>query len=127
MGAGVQIIMSVSKGNELLQELYQRLTGLWYNEGKYKGQPFRQPEVKELLEKILKEYGDEKMKEIAVSLWELTKEEVCELKDNQQVLIYNPITRTYKVEYCDKKCIARNKHVIPDLKYFTFENYKESN
>ena len=50
--------MSVSKGNELLQELYQRLTGLWYNEGKYKGQPFRQPEVKELLEKILKEYGD---------------------------------------------------------------------
>ena len=46
----------ISKGNELLQELYQRLTGLWYNEGKYKGQRFNQSQVKELMKRIIKEY-----------------------------------------------------------------------
>ena len=50
--------MSVSKGNELLQDLYQRLLGLWHNEGKYKGKPFNQSEVKDLMERILKEYED---------------------------------------------------------------------
>jgi hypothetical protein len=49
--------MSVSKGNELLQDLYQRLLGLWHNEGKYKGKPFNQSEVKDLMERILKEYN----------------------------------------------------------------------
>lgn len=50
----------ISKGNELLQELYERLTGHWYNQGKYKGQRLPQKEVKELLEKILIEYKQEK-------------------------------------------------------------------
>jgi hypothetical protein len=49
----------ISKGNELLQELYERLTGHWHNQGKYKGQPFNQRQVKELMEMILKEYQDE--------------------------------------------------------------------
>lgn len=48
----------ISKGNELLQELYERLTGHWFNQGKYKGQSFNQTQVKELLERILKEYDD---------------------------------------------------------------------
>lgn len=51
--------MSVSKGNELLQELYERLTGHWYNTGRYKGQAFNQKQVKELLEKILGEYNND--------------------------------------------------------------------
>lgn len=51
--------MSKSKGNELLQELYERLTGRWYNTGKYKGQVFNQLQVKELLKKILTEYEDD--------------------------------------------------------------------
>lgn len=53
----------ISKGNELLQELYQRLTGLWYNEGKYKGQRFNQSQVKELMKRILKEYDDTNIEE----------------------------------------------------------------
>lgn len=48
--------MSVSKGNELLQELFERLQGRWYKIGKYKNEEFSQPQVKELLENILKEY-----------------------------------------------------------------------
>lgn len=51
--------MSVSNGNELLQELYARLTGLWFNEGKYAGKPFPQAEVMEMVNKIAKEYEDE--------------------------------------------------------------------
>ena len=51
--------MSVSKGNELLQELYERLQGRWYNEGKYAGQKFSVDDVKDLLNKILKEYEND--------------------------------------------------------------------
>ena len=51
--------MSVSKGNELLQELYKRLTGLWYNQGIYAGKKFNNEEVKTLLREILKEYKNE--------------------------------------------------------------------
>ena len=48
--------MSISKGNELLQELYARLKGLWEHKGKYAGQSFPQSEVKDLLKRIIKEY-----------------------------------------------------------------------
>ena len=47
---------NVSKGNELLQELYERLKGNWYNQGKYAGKRFTQKDVKEILKKILTEY-----------------------------------------------------------------------
>ena len=50
--------MSISKGNELLQELYERLRGLWYKQGLYRNMPCPQPEVKEMLEKILEEYNE---------------------------------------------------------------------
>ena len=56
--------MSKSKGNELLQDLYERLTGHWYNKGKYAGQSFSVSDVKCHIEKILFEYrenGDEKI------------------------------------------------------------------
>lgn len=48
----------ISKGNELLQELYERLKGNWENTGKYKGQPFPVKDVKALMEKILGEYNE---------------------------------------------------------------------
>ena len=51
--------MSKSKGNELLQDLYERLKGRWENKGKYKGQSFTTENVKEYLLKIVKEYEDE--------------------------------------------------------------------
>lgn len=46
----------ISKGNELLQELYERLKGLWEHKGKYAGKRFPQGEVKDLLKRIIKEY-----------------------------------------------------------------------
>ena len=51
--------MSKSKGNELLQDLYERLKGRWENKGKYKGQSFTTENVKEYLLKIVKEYEDD--------------------------------------------------------------------
>ena len=50
--------MSKSKGNELLQDLFERLKGRWENEGKYKGQSFTVEDVKNLLRQILKEYDE---------------------------------------------------------------------
>ena len=46
----------ISKGNELLQELYKRLKGLWEHEGKYAGKSFPHNEVKDLMKRILNEY-----------------------------------------------------------------------
>ena len=43
--------MSISKGNELLQELYSKLKALWE-----KGQPCPISEVKELIKQIYMEY-----------------------------------------------------------------------
>lgn len=51
--------MSLSKGNELLQDLYARLTGHWYNEGKYAGQSFDRAQVKEFMLRIIAEYEDD--------------------------------------------------------------------
>ena len=46
----------ISKGNELLQELYKRLKGLWEHEGKYAGKGFSHNEIKDLMKRILKVY-----------------------------------------------------------------------
>ena len=51
--------MSVSKGNELLQELYERLKGVWKKKGKYKNCVFKQNEIKLLLKKIITEYEND--------------------------------------------------------------------
>ena len=51
--------MSKSKGNELLQELYDRLNGAWYKQGKYAGQVFTQKQAKDLVERIKKEYEED--------------------------------------------------------------------
>ena len=46
--------MSISKGNELLQELYTRLKGLWEQ-----GQPFPKAERIKLIKEIAKEYEND--------------------------------------------------------------------
>lgn len=61
------------------------------------------------------------MKEIVVSLWELTREEAKTLPQNMQMLVYNPLAGTYHVEWGGKKNFVNNKHAIPQLKYFRFE------
>ena len=35
-----------------------------------------------------------------------------------QILIYNPITKSYKLEYADSRCIANSKHAEPRLEYY---------
>ena len=56
-------IESISKGNELLQELYLRLEGHWFQRGKYAGQRFPVNDVKDLLKRIIKEYDNTDFKE----------------------------------------------------------------
>lgn len=63
------------------------------------------------------------MKRIEISLWEITKDEVLKLPSSTQILIYNTITCTYRVEWADdKNCIARSKHASEFLRYFSFED-----
>lgn len=60
------------------------------------------------------------MKEISVTMWELTKEEAASRKGGQ-ILVYNPIMEHYRIENCAaKNCIARNKHALKELIYFSF-------
>ena len=59
-------------------------------------------------------------KKIDVALWELAKDEAARLPEGTQVLIYNPITDDYKLERIGKNCLARCKHAVPQLKYFSF-------
>ena len=61
------------------------------------------------------------MKKIDVAMWELTKEEVCKKSANEEILIYNPMTKNHRVECCDKKCIARSKRAAKYLVYLSFE------
>ena len=46
----------IGKGNELLEELFERLRGRWYKQGRFKNEPFTTEDVKKLLKEILKEY-----------------------------------------------------------------------
>ena len=62
------------------------------------------------------------MKRIEISLWEITKEEALKLPSSTQILIYNTITCTYRVEWADdKNGIVRSKHASEYLRYFSFE------
>ena len=58
---------------------------------------------------------------IEVSLWELTKNEAAALPDGTQVLIFNSLTDSYKLERIGKSCLARSRNAISELKYFSFE------
>lgn len=51
--------MSLGRGNELVQELYERLTGLWYKKGIYKNERLTATEVKKLITEIKKEYDED--------------------------------------------------------------------
>ena len=55
--------MSVSRGNELLQELYNRLTGLWYKKGRYRTERITLQEVKEPINEIKKEYDEDEVRQ----------------------------------------------------------------
>ena len=44
-----------------------------------------------------------------------SKDEILEMEEQEQYLIWNPFTNTFKVEYADKRCIARNKYCAKEL------------
>jgi hypothetical protein len=51
-------LSNLSRGNELLQELYNRLTGSWYKKGRYKNERITRQEMMALMEQILREYKE---------------------------------------------------------------------
>lgn len=57
-------------------------------------------------------------------LIEITKEQALELED-EQILIYNPVTKKYYIEEAGIGFIARSKRSITTLQYFRFTERKE--
>ncbi len=62
------------------------------------------------------------MKEISVSLWELTKEETAKKTEGDQILIYNPLTGRFRLENGGKGSLSRSKTAYSGLKYFSFKD-----
>ena len=58
-----------------------------------------------------------------VIIWkEVSREYVISLNaESKPVLIYNPFTNIYRVEYTGIRCIANSKHAEPRLKYYMLE------
>ncbi len=52
---------------------------------------------------------------------ELTKEEVLNLQEGTQYVVYNPFTDSLSVEIANKKDIAHNKYCEPRLKFYVKE------
>lgn len=61
------------------------------------------------------------MKEVTISLIELTKEEAAKLPDGKELLVYNSFMNTYKIHYAGHNCIARIKYAASYLRYFIFD------
>ena len=59
------------------------------------------------------------MKEISLKAWQLTKEEAKQKTENEQILIYNQITKQLKLENGGKKCIANSKYAYSGLIYLS--------
>lgn len=64
------------------------------------------------------------MKEIAISLWEITKEEAQKLEDYTEVLIHDSLTGCNSIEYANKKAIFNSKYCSHKLIFFTFNKPK---
>lgn len=61
------------------------------------------------------------MKEIEITLWEISKQEAQKLKELTPVLEYNTLTNDYSIEHSTKRAIFNNKYCSEYLKFFTFE------
>ena len=56
---------------------------------------------------------------------EVSREYVISLNSKSEaILIYNPYTNIYRVEYTGIRCIANSKHAEPRLKYYMLEKEK---
>lgn len=59
------------------------------------------------------------MIELSLKAWQLTKEEAKQKTENDQILIYNPITKQLKLKNGGKKCIAHSKYAYSGLIYLS--------
>ena len=62
------------------------------------------------------------MKEVSVSLWEITQEEALTLPTTVPVLAFNTWTSTYFIAYNEKGSFIRDKVSSRHIKYLTFIN-----
>lgn len=56
----------------------------------------------------------------AFTIKQASKDEILKMDEKEQYLIWNPFTNTFKVEYADKRCIARNKYCAKELVFYKF-------
>lgn len=69
--------------------------------------------------------GECNMKEVEITLTELTKEETLKVKP-QEILIYNRLTNSYRVERNDaRNFIGKSKYTSDKLVYFSFVPMEE--
>lgn len=61
------------------------------------------------------------MKELAIKAYELTREEVQNMDDGQQVLVYNPETKYISTDETGEYCIANYKHAKKCLIYISLD------
>ena len=52
---------------------------------------------------------------------EKTKEEIINLKENTEYVIYNPLTKQLKIEKASSQDIVHNKHCYSELKFYVME------
>lgn len=62
----------------------------------------------------------ELMKKVEIILIELTKQEAAELHNGTQVLVYNPMMDTYRLDRMSNSHLARSRFAAEYLKYFVF-------
>ena len=60
------------------------------------------------------------MKSYNFHLHELERSEVLTLDKTTQILVYNPFTKLYRIEFADEKCTAKNIFSSSSIRYFLF-------
>lgn len=60
------------------------------------------------------------MKQVTLVMFELTRQEVIELDEDAQVMIFNEITGNYSIWLANKYCPARSKNDCSHLRFYLF-------
>lgn len=61
------------------------------------------------------------MKEVSITLWELSKEEAKQLEELTPVLVYNKLSANYSIEYAGTKAIFNNKYCSEHNVFLVFK------
>ena len=62
------------------------------------------------------------MKQISITAYELSREEVQKMEPEQNIIIYDPMFKTVNTDFTGKGCIANHKHVRKDLIYLSLDD-----